>query len=296
MIAAADLCKVLRDAAVHQRAHPDRHGKSLALTDAADVVVAGDLHGNIANCKAVLAYADLDAHPRRHLVLQEFVHSKFRYDDGADASHRLLDLVAILKCKYPQRLHLLMGNHELSEWTGREIGKNGESLNGLFVEGVRRAHGAGADDVLDAYDDLFASMLLAVRTPSRVLLTHSIPAASRLDDWDESVLAEARWSEAELDGRASLYHLVWDRQVSAADSDAFAQRMDADLLVTGHIAQPEGYRIANGRHLIVDCVDRPAGFVHFPATGALDFDGLLTGLRLLSADGQLATPYPNGRT
>ena len=67
-------------------------------------MVVGDLHGNLPAFKKVLLAAALDRHPGRHLVLQELIHGPLSYPgDGGDRSHQLLDVVAALKCQYPER-------------------------------------------------------------------------------------------------------------------------------------------------------------------------------------------------
>ena len=118
------LLPLLRRAAEAFRATPGRRGHVVQLGDAAEVCVAGDLHGNVANFARLLQVADLAARPRRHLVLQEVIHGKFRYPDGGDKSHQALDLLAALTCQFPGRVHFLPGNHELSQWTNRRIGKD----------------------------------------------------------------------------------------------------------------------------------------------------------------------------
>ncbi|MGD0043911.1 MAG: metallophosphoesterase, partial [Isosphaeraceae bacterium] len=110
----------IRKATELMRSTPGRWGSVIALDDADEVMVVGDLHGNLPAFRQALAIAALDRHPRRHLVLQELVHEINRNDDDRpDRSHRLVDLVSALKCQYPQRVHLILGNHELSELTGR---------------------------------------------------------------------------------------------------------------------------------------------------------------------------------
>ena len=117
----------LRKATELMRSTAGRTGSVIALDDADEVMVVGDLHGNLPAFRQALAIAALDRHPRRHLVLQELVHEIHRNDDRPDRSHRLVDLVSALKCQYPQRAHLILGNHELSELTGRLIGKDGHA-------------------------------------------------------------------------------------------------------------------------------------------------------------------------
>src|SRR5947209_6550944 len=109
----------LRRAVVAFRSTPGRRGRVGYLEDVDEVLVAGDLHGNLENFKTVLQRAELAAHPRRHLVLQEVVHGPHRYPAGGDKSHQLLDLLAALKCQFPRQVHFLMGNHELAQWTGK---------------------------------------------------------------------------------------------------------------------------------------------------------------------------------
>ena len=71
-------------------------------------MVAGDLHGNVDNFRRLLAIADLERHPRRHLVLQEIVHGRSHYPNGSDKSHQMVDLAAALKCQYPKRTHWIL--------------------------------------------------------------------------------------------------------------------------------------------------------------------------------------------
>ena len=127
-------------------------------------------------------------------MLQELIHgNRFYPDDGGDKSHQLVDLVSALKCQYPERVHLILGNHELSELTGRVIGKNGRALNADFRAGIETAYGERAGDIYDAYKALFAALPLAVRTPNRVFVCHTIPDARFLDDLDLGVLKADDW-------------------------------------------------------------------------------------------------------
>ena len=130
-------------------------------------MVVGDLHGNLAIFRQILAVAALAEHPDRHLVLQELVHGQHFYpDEKGEKSHQLVDLVAALKCQYPSRVHVILGNHELSELTGRVIAKYGTTLNALFRQGIETAYGPHAEAIYKAYLDLFTAMPPAVRTPT----------------------------------------------------------------------------------------------------------------------------------
>src|SRR5262245_17386473 len=102
------LLRTLNQATRFFRSTPGRRGRLVRLTDAAEVFVAGDLHGHVENFRSILQKAELAKHPRRHLVLQELIHGPYRYPTGGDKSHQLLDLLAALKCQYPERVHMLL--------------------------------------------------------------------------------------------------------------------------------------------------------------------------------------------
>ena len=92
-VAPFERAKVMRKAADLMRRTPGRVG-SVVRAFADEVMVVGDLHGNMRAFKWALAEAALDANPRRHLVLQELVHEINKHnDDRPDLSHRLVDLV-----------------------------------------------------------------------------------------------------------------------------------------------------------------------------------------------------------
>src|SRR4051794_1493471 len=180
------LLYTLRRAAAAFRDTPGRRGRLVTPAGAADVLVAGDLHGNVDNFRKLLHAADLARQPRRHLVFQEVIHQPLVV--GSDTSHQLVDLVAALKCQYPDRVHFLIGNHELAQLTDRPIMKGDDVLNDLFWEGVWAAYGDRAEEVYAAYLGLFAAAPLALRTPNRVFVSHSLPSARWLPQFDPAIL------------------------------------------------------------------------------------------------------------
>ncbi|MCZ2342074.1 MAG: metallophosphoesterase [Bacteroidales bacterium] len=271
----------LRRAIDAVRTTPGRSGHLLRLPPAADVLVAGDLHGHIPNFQTILRRADLANHPTLHLVFQELIHGRFRYPNGGDKSHQLVDLFAALKCQYPQRVHYLPGNHELAQRTNRPVGKGSESYNDLFRDGVRAAYGSQAGEIYQAYMELFRIAPLMVRTPNGVLVTHSLPAERYLPLFDPRRLEEEEYTAEDLQPGGFVYTLVWGRDTDEENVLAFLQRLDADLLVTGHIPTDEGFLIPNDRQLIVDCADVPAACVLFPTDPPLTHAELVHGVIML---------------
>src|SRR4029079_8398870 len=165
---------------------------------------------------------DLPSHPRRNLILQEFVHGPSRYADGGDSSHQVLDMACALKCKHSTQGHLLPGNHELSELTGRSIAKNGIALNELFAQGLESQYGEGADDVYAAYHELFRSMPLGVRTQNRILCIHTTPSAKSLEHFSMDVVTLFGPIMEEAERGGSLYALLWDRDTTEETTQRFA--------------------------------------------------------------------------
>jgi hypothetical protein len=275
------LLTTLQRAASAFHATPGRRGRVVDLQEAAEVLVAGDLHGNLDNFRRLLQIADLARNPARHFVLQEAIHGPHRYPAGGDRSHQLLDLIAALKCQFPGQVHFLIGNHELSQVTDRRIAKDDVELNDLFMQGVRSAYGDRADEVYAAYRDLIAAAPLALRTANRVFLSHSLPPASLLSAFDPAVLERDESTDADCVPGGAVHALVWGRDTRPETAAAFLQKMDADLLITGHIPCERGFDAPNDRQLILDSLGRPAGYCLFPADRPLTHPELLNCVGLL---------------
>lgn len=271
----------LRRAIDHTRATPGRHGHLTHLQNCAEVLVAGDLHGHLPNFLAVMKAADLGAHPSRHLVLQELIHSEFFYPTGGDKSHQLVDLYATLKCQFPERVHFLPGNHEMAQMTGRQVAKGDRSQNAVFVEGVKAAYGAAAADVCRAYHDLFRDSPLAIRAPNGVFMCHTIVPAKWLPTFDPMRLLDEQYPDAEYAPGGLVYAILWGRDSSAETAETFLRKVDAELVVTGHIATDAGFHVPNPKQLIVDCAGTPAGYVLFPADRPITHAELVAGVKVI---------------
>lgn len=274
------MLNTLRRAVDHVAATPGRSGHLVRLPACTDVLVAGDLHGHVPNFQAVLKAADLARHPDRHLVLQEVIHGPFKYPDGGDKSHQLVDLFAALKCQYPGRVHLLPGNHEMAQWTNRPVGKGDDFLNDRFRDGVTAAYGAMSEEIYRAYLDLFRACPLAVLTPNRVLMTHSLPPAGQLGAFDPARLEAETYTNQDHERGGFVYGLLWGRDTSAATAAEFLRKADADLLVTGHVPTDDGFFAPNPLQLIVDCAASPAAYVLFPADRPVTHAELLAGVEV----------------
>jgi hypothetical protein len=246
-------------------------------------MVVGDLHGNIPAFRKTLQVTALDRYPGRNLVLQELIHGPRMYpDDKGDRSHQLVDLVCALKCQFSERVHLILGNHELSELTGRPIAKNGVPLNALFRLGIETAYRGHGAAVYAAYQELFAALPLCVRTPNRVFLCHTIPDGIDLDDFDPGVFGLDTWPPEAMKRHGTVYALTWGRDTAAETVDRFAAIVDADWFVTGHQPCDDGFRQANHRQIIIDGTDPYPAYCLFPANEPVTVDSLLKCVHILT--------------
>jgi hypothetical protein len=277
------LLATIRKATELSRATSGRKGAVIEVSGADDLMVVGDLHGNLPAFREALAVAALDRRPKRHVVLQDLVHEvKNDDDERPDRSHRLVDLVSALKCRYPERVHLILGNHELSELTGRKICKNGQALNARFRRGIDLSYGASAESVYQAYRKLFAALPLAVRTPNRVFICHTLPGAVALDQLDLTLLRAEQWPEESMERGGTIYALTWGRDSTPETADRFAAMVDADLFVTGHQPCDIGFRRANHRQIIVDGTNPYPAYCLVPTQTPISIKSLLQSTYILN--------------
>lgn len=272
-----ELLDTLARAVEANRQTSHRRGNVIYLSpdDADDVVVSADLHGHRENFAAILELADLENHPRRHLVLQEVCHGGPTYETAHDIkgcqSHEMLAEVAGLKVAYPERVHFILSNHELSEWTGHPIHKDGCMLSIVFLLGIHQLYGDDAEAVHAAYMQFVASCPLAVRIGSDVLVTHSAPAEADRQGFDATVF-DRPYEKSDLEKDGSIFRLVWGRDYRPENARAFAESVNARVLVHGHTPCPQGFHVPNPWQLILDCCATPATCAVIPVRDSMTLD------------------------
>src|SRR5262249_28120215 len=158
-----------------------------------------------------------------------------------------VDLFAALKCQFPKQVHYIPGNHELAQWTARPVLKADENLNALFEEGVTEAYGKQfGPQVYATYLELFRALPVAVRAPNRVLICHSLPSGRSMPSFDPARLEADTYEPADLAPGGSINSLLWGRDTTLDNVTTFLTKMDADFLVSGHIACHQGFDVPNG--------------------------------------------------
>lgn len=238
------------------RQTPGRVGNVIEISaEAADeVMITADLHGHRMNFNAIKNKADLAANPRRHLVLQEVCHGGPPSPSGGGCmSYTLLEDVALLKTEFPDRVHFMLSNHELAELTDYPILKAKKMLNVMFRMGLQEVYGPATDKVRDAYLPFLRSCPLAVRlTDVGVFICHSLPERVDLGGFEVEVF-DRPLCDADLGNQGSAFALVWGRDYREQNARAFAELVDARLLVHGHDPCPEGFKVPNEHQIILDC-------------------------------------------
>ncbi|MGQ9506095.1 MAG: metallophosphoesterase [Thermogutta sp.] len=255
-----------RGAARANEACPVRRGNLVVLTpdDGTDVIIAGDLHGNRRNFNLVRRVAALDKNPQRHLILQEVCHGGPTYPANAGCmSHTVLEDVAKLKLQFPDRVHFILGNHELAEVTDYPIQKNKQMLNLLFRLGIQHVYGPAADRVREAYLEFIKSCPLGVRLPGDALVTHSLPENVDRYGFDATIFHRPL-DMVEFLEHKSVFRLVWGRDYRRENASAFARLMEVSVLIHGHEPCPEGFSTPNEYQLILDCSAEKAAYAVLP--------------------------------
>jgi hypothetical protein len=249
---------------------PGREGNVVVLgpETADEVMITGDLHGHRVNFEGLVQVAALDDHPRRHLVLQEVCHGGPAYPSNAGCmSHAMLEDVARLKTRYPERVHFILGNHELAELTDYPIQKNKQMLNLMFRLGLQHTYGPATEKIREAYFPFIRSCPLALRLPGGVFVSHSVPEKVDLHSFDLSIFTR-EIEPAEYYERTAVFELVWGRDYRLENAEAFAELVGAQVLINGHEPCPEGYSTPNPFQIILDCCGDKACYLVLPTSVA----------------------------
>jgi len=242
--------EVLHEAARLNREDPNRTGSLLHFGAAGQLVMTGDLHGNLRNFDKLQRFCALKQSPGRCVILHELIHVDPEPPNVPDFSIDLLVRAAAWKCEFPDNVFFLQSNHELSQFQGHEITKGGRYVLLDFERGVEERYGmAAADEVLDAVNDYIASLPLAARTASNIFLAHSLPDPFYVDSFDLSVFDRAPTAQDLAPGGPG-YALVWGRFQTPEVVEIFARRLGVDAFIVGHTPQEFGY-LRIGRMLIL---------------------------------------------
>ena len=248
---------LLNRAAEANRADRFRRGNLICLPAEGSLVVTGDIHGHRRNFERAVAYADLTANPDRHIVLQEIIHGGPEDSKGGCLSYQLLFDVARYKLTFPDRIHIIMGNHDTAFINDSEVMKNGKEMNRSMRAAMKRQFQQDSAEVELALKRFLLSQPLAVRCDNRIWLSHSLPGDSYFDKFDRQIL-QRELKESDYKKPGSVYLLTWGRNMSQTLLDKMAELFDVDVFILGHQPQQQGWSRA-GKNLIIIASDHNHG-------------------------------------
>ncbi|HSZ58938.1 MAG TPA: metallophosphoesterase [Tepidisphaeraceae bacterium] len=265
-------------AAEENQVSPLREHQVVNLPGEGEVWIAGDLHDHRRNFEKLIRAADLANNPQRHLVLQELIHGDHFDAQGAEESWKILAQAAELKADQPGQVHFLLANHDLAQVHGEGIMKAGQSVCEAFTAGVKRDFGERSALVNAAIADFLLSFPLAVRAPNGLFFCHSLPTDQEMLDFDFGVFDRALTGADYRRRTGPVYQLIWGRKTSPESAETFADKVGAQLLITGHQPQEAGYLVNGNRHLIIASEHNQGVMLALSLSDPYDMDGLLASM------------------
>ena len=234
-----------------------RHGNVIHLPADGRLIATGDIHGHRRNFERIVAFADLDSNPDTHVLLQEIIHGGPKNAQGGCMSYKLLFDVIRYKLNFPDRVHIIMGNHDIAFINDSDVMKDGEEMNRLMRQALEREFKQAGADIKLAIRQYLLSQPLAVRTENRIWMSHSLPADHFVDKFDRQIL-DRPFNTADCEKPGSVYLLTWGRNFSQQTLEKMAELLDVDTFILGHQPQQQGWSRA-GKNLLILASDHNHG-------------------------------------
>ncbi|MGE4158807.1 MAG: metallophosphoesterase [Planctomycetota bacterium] len=264
-----------------------RNGDLLILPKTGDTIISGDIHGNLENYDRIVQVAALDTHPERHLIVHELIHNIYRSAMMPDNSWEILIDLAELKCEYPNNVHIVIGNHELSEIQGKGIMKNGQKIPLIFGDDSdNKKFGKKVSEIKAAVLRFMRTQLVGVRHRGGVWMSHSIPA-KRIHEFSLSLFERGGSKVATLAKSQEQFKehiiedLTWGRDYSDAIVSTFKEKVQARCIVVGHEPCDKGFGRPHKDVVILDSKDEHAVFLYLKNDKAYTSDEVMKSVRHL---------------
>jgi predicted phosphodiesterase len=234
-----------------------RRGNLICLPADAQLIITGDIHGHRRNFEKILAFADLANNPNTHIVIQEIIHGGPEDAEGGCLSYKLLFDAIRCKLSFPDRVHIIMGNHDTSFINNSKVMKGGKEMNYSIHLALEREFQEAATDIRESIKQFLFSQPLAVRCENRIWVSHSLPSDRFADKFDRQIL-DRQLGADDIAKPGSAYFLTWGRNMSQQTLDKMAKLFDVDIFVLGHQPQQQGWGRA-GENLIIITSDHNHG-------------------------------------
>jgi len=259
MTSADSVIEALRAGAAANYSAACRRGSIDYITAPGRLIATGDLHDNPVNYEALLRLAGMDrdrgaGDPPSHLTLHEIIHGE-RLINGMDLSYRMLVRVALLKARFPEHVHVLLGNHELAQMLRSGIVKDGVRSVEAFTAGVEYVFGDDTERVEAEVSAFVRSMPLALRVHTArgdILCSHSLPPAAVMNRFDTSVLSRELTDDDYAPRQGAAHLMVWGRGYDAEGLEDLVEAWGVYLFIVGHEKATEGAKFVPPNALILN--------------------------------------------
>lgn len=278
-ISSDQMIETLQCGAEENQINSLRQGQVVHLPAEGELWMTGDLHDHRRNFEKLIRAADLGNNPQRHLILHEVIHGEHYDAAGAEESWITLYRCADLKCDFPDQVHFLLANHDLAQVHGKGIMKAGLSVCEAFTKGIKKSFEGHHNMVNAAVTEFLLSFPLAARTQTGIFLCHSLPTDAQIDTFDFSIFDRPLEGADYAQRTGPVYQLIWGRNMGPETVDKFAEKVGANLLITGHQPQEMGYGTNGERHLILASDHNHGVFLPIDLSAQYDIEtlvGLLT--------------------
>jgi hypothetical protein len=133
-----------------------------------------------------------------------------------------------------------MGNHDTAIVSDNNVIKAGKEMAQPLKESMKRCFGDDYQLVAAAMKEYLLSQPLAVKSPNRIWMSHSLPSDPALKDFDIGILNKHLQPD-DLTRPNSAYLLTWGRRHSEEALATLAKMLDTDFFILGHQPQPTGW-------------------------------------------------------
>jgi hypothetical protein len=155
------------DASLRPPASDRRRGGliSFGKTDRREVIIIGDLHGNVRNLKAILRHDGNLTNVRDDKAFIIFLGDAVHEEQSGrlasmDTSITIMNLIIHLMAKYPDNIAYIIGNHDTY---APELAKNAIRQGELYHKAVVKAHGKKYADMMQDFFDTLPAFVIHPR-------------------------------------------------------------------------------------------------------------------------------------
>lgn len=254
-----------------------RSANLVTLPAAGDLVITGDIHGHRRNFERIVSYSNLENNPDRHLIFQEIIHGGVEDEKGGCLSFEVLAEAVKLKVNFPDKVHFILANHDTAFINNSDVMKGGKEMNASMRAALKRRFGNNMKAVESAIERFLFSQPLAVKTPNRIWISHSLPSDRMVDKFDFSIF-DRNLKVVDIVRPHSAYLLTWGRGHSDESLQFFASKLNVDLFVLGHQVQETGWTSNNKNLIIIDSQHNHGHLLRIDLTSQYTIEKLIKSL------------------